>query len=95
MSPKSSERSGSSGASGGKSGAGKSGGGGSRGELVTPARVTVAVLAVLGLVFVFENTRSTKIRLLIPEVTTPLWMALLATGVIGALCGAYAMKRRR
>ena len=58
-------------------------------------RVAVAVLAVLALIFIFENTRSTKIRLLIPEVTMPLWMALLATAVIGALCGAYFMRRRR
>ncbi|MEW2166911.1 LapA family protein [Streptomyces sp. NPDC007084] len=63
--------------------------------LVTPGRVVVAVLGVLALVFVFENTRSTRIRLLVPEVTMPLWMALLATGLIGALCGAYAMRRRR
>ncbi|MGW3662206.1 DUF1049 domain-containing protein [Streptomyces sp. NPDC005141] len=83
MSPKTSE---SVGASGGK---------GTREGLLTPARVTVALLAVLALIFVFENTRSTKIRLLVPEVTMPLWMALLATGLIGALCGAYAMRRRR
>jgi uncharacterized integral membrane protein len=65
------------------------------GGMVTPGRVIVALIAVLTLVFIFENTRSTKIRLLIPEVTTPLWMALLATGLLGALCGAYFMGRRR
>ncbi|MEU8952793.1 hypothetical protein AB0C93_00660 [Streptomyces sp. NPDC048518] len=70
-------------------------GGGSGTGLVTPGRVVVAVIAVLTLVFIFENTRSTKIRLLIPEVTMPLWMALLGTGLIGALCGAYFMRRRR
>ncbi|MFD9462194.1 DUF1049 domain-containing protein [Streptomyces sp. NPDC060027] len=84
MSPKTSE---SVGASGGESSP--------REGLLTPVRVTVALLAVLALIFVFENTRSTKIRLLVPEVTMPLWMALLATGLIGALCGAYAMRRRR
>jgi uncharacterized integral membrane protein len=61
---------------------------------MTPARVVVVLLAVLALIFIFENTRDTKIRLLIPEVTLPLWMALLATGLIGALCGAYFMRRR-
>ncbi|MFD3836535.1 LapA family protein [Streptomyces sp. NPDC058642] len=66
-----------------------------RGSPVTPARVVVLLLAVLALIFIFENTRATRIRLLIPEVTMPLWMALLATGVIGALCGAYFMKRRQ
>jgi len=68
---------------------------GSRGRQVfTPGRVSVLLLAVLALIFIFENTRATRIRLLIPEVTMPLWMELLATGVIGALCGAYFMRRR-
>ncbi|EKX66405.1 hypothetical protein STRIP9103_08234 [Streptomyces ipomoeae 91-03] len=62
--------------------------------MLTPGRVTFGVLALLGLVFIFENTRHTEIRLLIPEVTMPLWMALLGTGVIGALCGVYFTKRR-
>jgi len=84
MSPKTSE-------SGGKAGGGT---GGARGPL-TPVRVAVGALAVLALIFIFENTRATKIRLLIPEVTMPLWMALLGTAVIGALCGAYFMRRRQ
>ncbi|WP_460070920.1 LapA family protein [Streptomyces sp. YKOK-I1] len=63
---------------------------------MTPGRVTMMVLAALTLIFIFENTQETKIRLLIPEVTMPLWAALLATGLIGALCGAYfGMGRRR
>ncbi|MET7743025.1 LapA family protein [Streptomyces sp. NPDC005385] len=71
------------------------GGNSSREGLVTPARIVVAVLGVLALVFIFENTRSTKVRLIIPEVTMPLWVALLTTALIGALCGAFAMRRRR
>ncbi|WP_093607294.1 DUF1049 domain-containing protein [Streptomyces indicus] len=63
--------------------------------LMTPGRLTVAAIGILGLIFIFENTRSTKIRLLIPEVTMPLWMALLLTGLIGALCGAYLTRRRK
>ncbi|PSM43113.1 DUF1049 domain-containing protein [Streptomyces dioscori] len=73
---------------------GGGGAGAGRGSLLTPGRVAVVALAVLGLVFIFENTRATKIRLLIPEVTMPLWMALLATAVIGALCGAFFVRRR-
>ncbi|MEU8471297.1 hypothetical protein AB0F30_25910 [Streptomyces sp. NPDC029006] len=65
-----------------------------RSELTTPARMTVLALAVLALVFVFENTGTTRIRLFGPEVTLPLWTALLATGLIGGLCGAYLMRRR-
>ncbi|MGC9539379.1 DUF1049 domain-containing protein [Streptomyces sp. UG1] len=64
-------------------------------EAMTPARVTVLVLAVLALIFIFENTRETEIRLLVPLVTMPLWLALLAMGLIGALFGAYFMSRRR
>ncbi|GHG87382.1 DUF1049 domain-containing protein [Streptomyces lanatus] len=72
--------------------------GGKRGGLagaMTPARITMLVLAVLALIFIFENTRETEIRLLVPLVTMPLWLALLAMGVIGALFGAYFMGRRR
>ncbi|KAB1149837.1 LapA family protein [Streptomyces luteolifulvus] len=61
---------------------------------LTPARVGVLLLAVLTLIFIFENTDSTEIRLLIPLVTMPLWVALLATAAIGALCGAFFMRRR-
>lgn len=68
--------------------------GGLRGAL-TPGRVTVLVLAVLALIFIFENTGETEIRLLVPLVTMPLWLALLAVGVIGALFGAFFMRRRR
>jgi uncharacterized integral membrane protein len=79
------------------SGSGTRAGGAWRGlaAAMTPARITVLVLAALALIFIFENTRETEIRLLIPEVTMPLWVALLSTGVIGALCGAYFMGRRR
>jgi len=74
----------------------KAGGKGGRARVpMTPARIVVLVLAALALIFIFENTRTTEIRLLIPEVTMPLWLALLATGLIGALCGAYFMNRRQ
>ncbi|GAA2256474.1 hypothetical protein GCM10010232_52570 [Streptomyces amakusaensis] len=63
-------------------------------EWFTPSRIAVTVLAVLAIVFIFENTREVKIRLLIPEVTMPLYLALLAMFVIGALCGAYFFRRR-
>ncbi len=55
----------------------------------------MGVLAVLALVFIFQNTQNTEIRLLVTEVTMPLWMALLGTALVGALCGAFFMRRRR
>jgi uncharacterized integral membrane protein len=67
---------------------------GGKGQLTTLTRTTVLALALLTLVFVFQNTGTVRIRLLGSDVTLPLWTALLATGLIGALCGAYAMKRR-
>lgn len=67
---------------------------GRRGAL-TPQGITVLVLPTLALIFIFENTGETEIRLLIPLVTMPLWAALLAVGIIGALVGVYFMGRRR
>ncbi|WP_059010993.1 LapA family protein [Streptomyces specialis] len=60
----------------------------------TPARIGIAAVAALTLVFIFENSRRTRIRLLVPEVTMPLWLALLGTGLIGVLCGMYFVRRR-
>ncbi|MER6673293.1 LapA family protein [Streptomyces sp. NPDC000983] len=84
MSPKTSEN-------GGTTGAKTSG----KNPAFTPARIAVLALAVLTLIFIFENTADVEIRLLIPVVTVPLWAALLVCTLIGALCGAYFMRRRR
>ncbi|XIE80859.1 lipopolysaccharide assembly protein LapA domain-containing protein [Streptomyces sp. SBR177] len=65
------------------------------GGVFTPGRIAIGVVAILLLVFIFENTREVRIRLLIPEVTMPLYLALLATALLGAICGYYAAARRR
>ncbi|MFF0063444.1 lipopolysaccharide assembly protein LapA domain-containing protein [Streptomyces sp. NPDC005279] len=64
------------------------------GPRLTPAMITGGVLAILAIVFIFENTQKVRIRLLIPEVTMPLYLGLLATFVIGALCGGIFFRRR-
>ncbi|CAG7653340.1 lipopolysaccharide assembly protein LapA domain-containing protein [Actinacidiphila bryophytorum] len=64
-------------------------------ERLTPGRIVVLVLGALALVFVFENTQDVRIRLLVPEVTMPLWLALLATFVVGWLCGRFLRGSRR
>ncbi|MEU5432839.1 LapA family protein [Streptomyces sp. NPDC020719] len=64
------------------------------GGALTPARIAVIVIAVLALIFIFENTRQVKIRLLIPEVSMPLYLALLAVFVVGVICGGYFIRRR-
>ncbi|MDT0266404.1 hypothetical protein RM844_08855 [Streptomyces sp. DSM 44915] len=63
-------------------------------EFFTPGRIVMLVVAALTLIFIFGNTRQTRIRLLVPEVTMPLWLALLGTLVIGVLCGHYTLRRR-
>ena len=53
-----------------------------------PRLVIGIVLAVLVFVFVVENTRETKIRFFIPQVTAPLWMGLMVAALLGAVAGA-------
>ncbi|KOG87352.1 DUF1049 domain-containing protein [Streptomyces varsoviensis] len=69
--------------------------GGRARELVTPSRLLLLVIAILALVFVFENTRQVKVRLLLPEVTVPLWIALAVMLVIGWLVGRFVTFRRK
>jgi uncharacterized integral membrane protein len=53
-----------------------------------PRLILGIVLGVLAFVFVVENTKSTKIRFFIPQVTAPLWMGLLVAALLGVLAGA-------
>lgn len=62
---------------------------------VTSGRIAIAVVVVLTLVLIFENTTRVEIRLLIPQVTMPLYLALLGTALLGAVCGWYGASRRR
>ncbi|MFF5920675.1 DUF1049 domain-containing protein [Streptomyces flavochromogenes] len=73
-----------------------SGGGVSRfTEALTPGRIGMAALAMVTLVFPFRNTGEAGIRLLVPEVSMPLWPALLATALIGGARGYGAAARRQ
>ncbi len=54
-----------------------------------------AVIAVVALIFIFQNTTETTVRLLIPEVTMPLWGALLIAWVLGLLATMFTLRRRR
>jgi uncharacterized integral membrane protein len=58
------------------------------GTRVPPRLVVGVVLAGLILVFIAENTRRTKMRFVVPEVTAPLWTALFVSALLGALVGA-------
>ncbi|MEU8675024.1 LapA family protein [Streptomyces sp. NPDC048560] len=60
----------------------------------TPTRIAVLAVAVLAVVFICVNTEDVTIRLWIPEVTMPLWLALLGVFLAGAICGGYVFRRR-
>ncbi|GGW40921.1 hypothetical protein GCM10010381_27130 [Streptomyces xantholiticus] len=53
------------------------------------------LITAIALVFIFENRASVEIRLLIPEVTMPLWGALLIAWALGMLACAFTVRRRR
>ncbi|MGW8884986.1 LapA family protein [Streptomyces sp. NPDC055749] len=62
--------------------------------LLTPARIAVVAVAVLAIVFICVNTADVTIRLWIPEVTMPLWLALVGVFLAGGVCGGYVFRRR-
>ncbi|MCX5400926.1 LapA family protein [Streptomyces sp. NBC_00102] len=66
-----------------------------RNGLLTPGRIVVAVIAVLAIVFICVNTGKVTIRVIIPTVTMPLWLALLGVFLAGLVCGGYVFRRRR
>lgn len=67
---------------------------GKSGGAFTPARILVLVIAVLSIVFIAENTHRVEVRLIIPLVTAPLYVWLIAMFVAGMACGAYVFRRR-
>ncbi|MDD7941634.1 LapA family protein [Actinomycetospora lutea] len=61
----------------------------------TSRRVVALVLLAVAVVFVLENRDPTEIRLLIPVVLMPLWVALTITLVLGLAAGWLVARRRR
>jgi len=71
------------------------GSGPGRGGVVISWRyVVAAIVAIVALVFVFENRLVTEIRVIVPVVTMPLWLALLISLVLGFLVGLALNGRR-
>jgi uncharacterized integral membrane protein len=66
-----------------------------QGPRLTARQIAGLVLIVLALVFIFENTRSVKVRFIIPEVKLPLYFALLCAAVLGGLASMLFQWRRR
>jgi uncharacterized integral membrane protein len=54
---------------------------------LNPRLVLGVVLGILVFVFVVENTRETKIRFFVPQVTAPLWIGLMVAALLGAVAG--------
>jgi Lipopolysaccharide assembly protein A domain len=65
------------------------------GPRLTPRQIAGIVFLVLALIFIFENTRSVKVRFIVPEVKLPLYFALLVAAVLGVLATLLIQWRRR
>ena len=57
-------------------------------------QIGAVIALIVGLVFVFQNNRKVPIRFIVPEVTAPLWLALLITFVLGGLIGFLFARHR-
>lgn len=65
-----------------------------QGRSLSGGQIGAGIAVIVGLVFVFENTKQVPIRFLFPVVTAPLWLALLITFLLGGAAG-YFMARQR
>ena len=73
----------------------KPGGGGDRqGFSPSPKQIAGAVLGVLLLVVVFQNTDTTRVTLLFFDVEAQLWLILLGTIVVSLVIGILIGGRR-
>ena len=61
---------------------------------ISTGQILGGLLFIVVLVFVLENTRTVKVRLIVPEVQAPLALALLIAAVLGALI-AWLLRFRR
>jgi uncharacterized integral membrane protein len=61
---------------------------------VSVGQILGGLLFVLVIVFIIENSRKVKIRLIIPEVKAPLYVAILIAAVLGSLITALLRYRR-
>lgn len=62
---------------------------------ISAGQIVAAILFVIVIVFVVENTRTVRVRLLFPEVRAPLAVALLIAAVLGALVVSLMRVRRQ
>jgi uncharacterized integral membrane protein len=65
-----------------------------RKRAVSAGQILGGLLFVLTIVFIIENSRSVKIRLIFPEIKAPLYVAILIAAVLGALIASLLRYRR-
>ncbi|MGI8983056.1 MAG: lipopolysaccharide assembly protein LapA domain-containing protein [Acidimicrobiales bacterium] len=61
---------------------------------LSPHQTMAVVLVILSVVFVVENRQEATIRFLVPEITAPLWLALVAAVLLGVGIGALLARQR-
>ena len=62
---------------------------------ISVGQILGGLLFVLVIVFIIENSRSVKIRLIVPEVKAPLYVAILIAAVLGSVITWLLRYRRR
>jgi hypothetical protein len=65
------------------------------GVAVTPKRITILVVVVAALWFIFVNTQRVSIYLWVPKITAPLWLVLVLTFACGLIAGLLLQRRNR
>ena len=65
------------------------------GVAVTPKRITILVIVVAALWFIFVNTQRVSIYLWVPKITAPLWLVLVLTFACGLITGLLLRRRNR
>lgn len=64
------------------------------GRSLSAGQIGAGIALVVGLIFVFENTKQVPIRFLVPVITAPLWLALLMTFLLGGATGFLFSRHR-
>lgn len=62
---------------------------------ISIGQILGGILFVLVVVFIFENTHSTKVRLIVPQYTMPVALPIVIAAVLGALIAWLLRYRRR
>jgi uncharacterized integral membrane protein len=63
-------------------------------QKIGPRGILAGVIGIVVVIFIVENTKSTKIRFIGPEVKAPLWLALVIAALLGAVAGLLIDRRR-